>query len=86
MLTPELAQRLAVATGLPAKSFQTLYLCNGGTVARWTIGEHEHVFAPAEHHLLAADRFAKRLRLAGPLDATKWGPLMKEVLASATVI
>jgi hypothetical protein len=85
-MPPELAQRLAVATGIPAGGFGKLYLAGQGTIAYWTINGRALMFAPVEHHLLRADRFAGKLRLARPLDAANWVPLIKEVLATATVI
>ena len=86
MLPQELAKRLQATTGIPAKAFEQLYLGGLGTIGYWRIGGRDFRFAPVAHHLVRPDGFSRTLGLAHPPDARTWGPLVKEILASATII
>jgi len=86
MLSPELANRLAVATGIPATAFGTLYLSGQGTIGYWRIGGHVFEFAPVEFHLSRAAGFEKKLRLSRQLNAGEWTPLIAAIMETARVI
>lgn len=86
MLSPELGNRLAAATGIPSAAFGTLYLSGQGTIGYWRIGGHVFEFAPVSHHLVRPDGFAQKLRLARSLNAGEWTPLIAAVMETAVVI
>jgi len=86
MLPPELGVQLQAATKLPAGAFGTLYIAGQGTIGYWRIAGRDHQFAPVSFHLTNADGFARKIGLAKSPDPRVWRPLIKEVIASATVV
>ena len=94
MITFDQRTALHELTGLPREFFGKLYRTRGedekggGAIFYWMLGNSRDPvqFASANWELAQAEGFHRKLQLEQPLNATKWTPLIRAIMADATVI